>query len=139
MKPKNLRHQVFIREMITHGNRQKAYQTAYPTSSPKAAYANACRLLASPDIYAEIKEGRAAINAEILEGRKEQLKQEFFSLQQRRLSLARIIRGEKLFPKVFRVKGKTVVYYTEASPAQVLTAIDMDTKLENAMKAFGFE
>jgi hypothetical protein len=50
----NLRHETFIREMIAHGNRQKAYLAAYPSSSHTAAYNNACRLLAIPYIHNRI-------------------------------------------------------------------------------------
>src|SRR5215204_4533700 len=98
MKINNIRHQLFIKEMIAHGNRQQAYLAAYPGSSPKSAYANACRLLNNQSIREELTQTRSVIHAEILDGIKDEIKEKFVSMADKRIWLARIMTGEKIFP-----------------------------------------
>lgn len=134
MKINNLRHQLFIKEMIAHGNRQQAYLAAYPGSSPRSAYANACRLLSNPLIRGQVLEARSAIHSEMLEGMKDEIKDKFVSMAEKRVWLARIMTGEKIFPHVVTRKRRPVVEYRVATPAQLLTAIELDAKLEAAMQ-----
>ena len=43
----NPKHEIFIKEMATHGNKVRAYRAAYPTTAKESARAAASRLLAN--------------------------------------------------------------------------------------------
>lgn len=139
MKTKNIRHQLFIREMITHGNRTKAYQAAYPEcTSELSAYKSAGRLLSNPAILDEILQARAAISAEVMAGMKETIEEKCLSMARKRIWLARIMNGEKIFPQFIRRRGKIKLEYKVATPAQLLDAIELDTRLEVTMKYYNY-
>lgn len=130
MYPINLKHETFIREMIAHGDRRLAYQTAYPDSSPNAAYANAGRLLARPEIYERIQQAVALVEEQLQQELAAQLKDHFMELSEKRAYLARLIRGEEFTVKHTTYYGKVLTYIKEPTPTELLRAIELDTKLE---------
>lgn len=139
MKTNNIRHQVFIREMIAHGNRQQAYQTAYPEcTSPVSAYKSAGRLLAHPLIRNEIQKAAEVLHSRAMENMEDDIRIKCLTMLEKRIWLARIAHGDKIFPQVRHRKGKLAVEYKPATPKQLLDAIELDTKLEIAMQALDY-
>jgi phage terminase small subunit len=151
----NLRHETFIREMIAHGNRAQAYLAAYPDSSARAAYNNACRLLAIPDIrnriYTAVRETEERVLQQFQQEKQASLAETF----EKRILLAQIIHAA--FPRkqnaikmdVSETKNgeeetRNNVKETKLFPvetfrnpptvSQVLRAIVLDTKLEYGWK-----
>jgi phosphoribosylaminoimidazole-succinocarboxamide synthase len=148
----NLRHETFIREMIAHGNRRHAYLAAYPLSSPKAAYNNACRLLAIPYIYNRIYSVVVQTEQQAITQLQQQTGASLAEKFEKRVVLARIIKtaiGKQEYPdletslfqietsgQVKRNKRETKRNKKEIRPtvSQVLRAIVLDTKLEFGWK-----
>jgi hypothetical protein len=148
----NLRHETFIREMIAHGNRCEAYLAAYPSSSPKAAYNNACRLLAIPYIYNRIYSVVVQTEQQAITQLQQQTGASLAETFEKRVVLARIIKtaiGKQEYPdletswniwetsvKAKRNKSETKRNKKEIRPtvSQVLRAIVLDTKLEFGWK-----
>lgn len=50
MKPVNLAHEIFIREMLATSRPQQAYLAAYPNATPATLRSAPYRLLARPDV-----------------------------------------------------------------------------------------
>jgi hypothetical protein len=126
----NLKHETFIREMIAHGDRQKAYLTAYPASKEAAAYNNACRLLSRPEIRNRIMAAVERTEEEVTLEMKQAYKGLIADTIEKRIELARYIRGEKVVPKWIRGKKGKYLVYQHPTPGQILSAIVLDTKIE---------
>lgn len=88
------RHRIFIDEMVSHGNRRIAYQTAYPGVKNSTARVNACKLLANPGIARQVQEGLAAKKQQEEELLKKIYDGRLTALEEKRAVLARVIRGE---------------------------------------------
>ncbi|MBL7684109.1 MAG: terminase small subunit [Flavipsychrobacter sp.] len=130
MKPQ---HEIFVREMIRHGNRSLAYKAAYPDAKDEALRTAAARLLAKPHIQqaidAVMQPLREKAIAELEQQATERVKEEICSLQQRREVLAKIILGRMQVKKHIRLKDTIHEVYDDVSPAAVIRAIDLDSKL----------
>lgn len=130
MKPQ---HEIFVREMIRHGNRILAYKTAYPHAKDEALRTAAARLLAKPHIQqaidAVMQPLRQQAVAELEAVAKERVKEEICSLQQRREVLAKIILGRMQVKKHIRLKDTIHEVHDDVSPAAIIRAIDLDSKL----------
>lgn len=155
----NLRHETFISEMIAHGNRRQAYLSAYPTSSPDAAYNNACRLLTNPQIRNRISNVVLATEQETIAQLQQERAVSLAETYEKRVLLARIIKAAlepeqeetncnhfglqekqnecrketKSNPKE-TIRNKRKQAETIPTVSQVLRAIVLDTKLEYGWK-----
>lgn len=58
--PQNPKHSLFVKEYLIDKNASRAYKAAYPRSTDKTARTEGSKLLAKPDIKAEIEKGLAA-------------------------------------------------------------------------------
>ncbi len=130
----NLRHETFIREMITHGDRQKAYLAAYPSSTYDAAYNNACRLLAIPAISERIQKAVQEAEEQVAERYREQCAQAAATVLARRVALAAIIRREAVDEKIVTSRGKAYLLRQPPSISDMLKAIELDNELENSWR-----
>lgn len=123
-------HEIFITEMISHGNRRIAYQKAYPETSNKSARTSAARLLALPHIAARIRAGIMNIQLEAVEALKEAYKGKLADIVEKRAVLAQIIRGELVTEKEVTKKGETEIVRYKSDPKERIRAIILDNKLE---------
>lgn len=130
MKPQ---HEIFVREMIRHGNKTQAYLAAYPDATGEALRTAATRLLNKPHIQQAIncvlQPIREKAAAELENAASQRIKEEICSLQQRREVLAKIILGKMQVKKHIRLKDSIHEVYDDATPAAIIRAIDLDSKL----------
>ena len=130
MKPQ---HEIFIREMIRHGNKTQAYLAAYPDASGEALRTAATRLLNKPHIQQAINNVlqpiREKATAALENAASQRIKEEICTLQQRREVLAKIILGKMQVKKHLRLKDSIHEVYDDVTPAAIIRAIDLDSKL----------
>lgn len=151
----NLRHETFIREMIAHGNRRQAYLVAYPASSAAAAYNNACRLLAIPNIRNRISAALKSAEQKALSQLHDTYDEQLADTYEKRLLLAGIIKsalqqapsetyipqtatklhsGETISVTPVQKRNKRETLSQPPTVSQILRAIVLDTKLEYGWK-----
>ncbi|MCD6062878.1 MAG: hypothetical protein K0R82_789 [Flavipsychrobacter sp.] len=127
-------HEVFIRGMLAHGDKIKAYTEAYPGVSPSSARKAANRLLTYAHIRQRIEpvlqqaRSSAMQQLELVAGKR--LADELVSIYEQRLLLAGIIRGEIRLQRAIRIKGRIEMAEEDLDPFVVLKAIELDCKLE---------
>ena len=130
MKPQ---HEIFVREMIRHGNKTQAYLAAYPDATGEALRTAATRLLNKPHIQQTINSIlqplREKAAAELEATATQRIKEEICTLQQRREALAKIILGKMQVKKHIRLKDTIQEVYDDVSPYAIIRAIDLDSKL----------
>lgn len=130
MKPQ---HEIFVREMIRHGNKTQAYLAAYPDATGEALRTAATRLLNKPHIRQAINNILQPIRekaaAELEATATHRIKEEICTLQQRREALAKIILGKMQVKKHIRLKDTIQEVYDDVSPYAIIRAIDLDSKL----------
>lgn len=130
MKPQ---HEIFVREMIRHGNKTQAYLAAFPNATGEALRTAATRLLNKPHIRQAINSILQPIRekaaAELENAASQRIKEEICSLQQRREVLAKIILGKMQVKKHIRLKDNIQEVYDDVSPYAIIRAIDLDSKL----------
>ncbi|HLO70953.1 MAG TPA: hypothetical protein VK167_08805 [Flavipsychrobacter sp.] len=126
-------HEIFVREMIRHGNKTKAYLAAYPDATGEALRTAATRLLNKPHIQQAINNVllplREKAAAELEATATQRIKEEICTLQQRREALAKIILGKMQVKKHIRLKDTIQEVYDDVSPYAIIRAIDLDSKL----------
>lgn len=129
------KHEIFIREMIAHGNRRLAYLAAYPSSSNGAATTSACRLLSIPYIAHSIQKGLLAAKQLALQSLQEQYSGHMADIIEKRKILARIIRGELVAEKeIVKADGEKQRTRTIADPKDCIRAIMLDNRMEEEWK-----
>ena len=130
MKPQ---HEIFVREMIRNGNKTQAYLAAYPDATGEALRTAATRLLNKPHIQQAINSVLSPLRekaaAELEATATHRIKEEICTLQQRREALAKIILGKMQVKKHIRLKDTIQEVYDDVSPAAIIRAIDLDSKL----------
>jgi len=126
----NPQHEIFISEMVSHGNRRIAYQKAYPETSDRSARTSAARLLAQPHIAARIRSSMVQMQVEAVETLKETYKGRLADIIEKRAVLAQIIRGELVTVKEVTKKGITETIRYKCDPKERIRAIILDNKLE---------
>lgn len=127
--------QIFINEMILHGDKVKAYKKAYPKAkSENSAAVNAIRLLKNDNILNAIKSGsdkaeKAAYQSVIKKvARKKKIK--LLSQIEKREILSEIARGErKIMENSVTKSGEVVTYYRTPNANEIIKAIDTDNKM----------
>jgi hypothetical protein len=78
------------------------------------------------------------MHKDVLDGMKDDIRIKCITMLEKRIWLARIAHGEKIFPQVTHRRGKLHVEYKPATPKQLLDAIELDCKLEIAMQALDY-
>lgn len=127
------RHQTFVTQYISTGNAQTAYRAAYPNAKGEAARAAASRLLARPEIKAQIsraqQQARTSAVALLEEQTTTHLEQEYASIAQKRAVLAKMISGEWKRKRYINLRQRVELVEEQISDHALLRAIALDTKL----------
>lgn len=127
---KNPLHAAFVAEMIATGNRRMAYQKAYPDTSNASARTNACRLLARPEIANAVRMGLLELKQQALQAVKDKYEGRLSDVEEKRMVLAQIIRGELAAERETTRKGETQTTRIKADPKDRMRAILIDNKME---------
>lgn len=139
IKNLNARHLLFINEMIRHGDKLKAYAAAYPDAKGEALRKAAERLMKNPAIAQKIHEVRSQIRHEAYVAAyaacMEEMKTELLSMQKRRAILAQLATCEMKVGRYVKYNGDYVMVYEDPRPRDIIRAIELDTKLEEACNA----
>ncbi len=129
MKPA---HQTFLIEMLSHGDKLRAYQAAYPSASGEAMRTAANRLLRHRVIAGRLAEvhhrAEARLQQHIQQAAEKEAAQ-MVSLHEKRLILARMIRGQWKQVKHIKLKDTLHAVENDITPSALLRAIELDCKL----------
>lgn len=123
-------HELFIAEMIAHGNRRIAYQKAYPGVANASARTAAARLITDPYIAGSIQKGLLEIKQNTLETIRKEYEGRLTDIEEKRAILAQIIRGEISTEKEINKKGETQTIKSKVEPKDRIKAILLDNKME---------
>jgi len=136
IKKLNARHLLFINEMIRHGDKLKAYAAAYPDAKGEALRKAAERLMKNPIIAQQIDEVRAQVRHEAYTAAyaacMEEMKTELLSMQKKRAILAQLATCEMKVGRYVKYNGDYIMVYEDPRPRDIIRAIELDTKLEEA-------
>lgn len=125
------RKQLFIDQVVLHGNHTAAYQTAYPNCTAAAAKSSASRLMADPVIAECITKGRNKARVMIGEFLRQRCLAKFADISEKRSVLTRIIRGDIMVEKeVIDKFGEKQVIKVKPDLDERIRAITADEKLE---------
>jgi hypothetical protein len=130
----NLAHETFIREMILHGDRLKAYKAAYPNCSEKTAIVNACRLMARPGIAGRIRQAVCTAQRKAEAELEEYLAGEVMSMAHQRHLLYQIATGKLTTTKTVVRYNKVINCQHRPGHTEMLAAIRLDWKLSQGWK-----
>jgi len=118
----NPKHDIFIREIVRHGDKARAYKAAYPGVSDAAARTAAVRLLGHPYIKQQLKHEQAQIMLGVKEDKAAFINQELKIINVKREMLLKIITG-----------------VIKSTIAERIKAIRLDTELaEQQAKLLGY-
>jgi len=118
----NPKHNIFIREIVRHGDKVRAYKAAYPSISDAAARTAAVRLLNHPYVKEQLKYEQSQIMLGLKEDKAAFVNQELKIINTKREMLLKIICG-------------TIA----ATVAERIKAIRLDTELaEQQAKLLGY-
>lgn len=123
-------HEVFIDQMVLHGNRRLAYQKAYPNAKDKTARTGAWRLLKDPKIANSIRKKMLDIKQQEIEVLKEQYNKRLADIEEKREILAQIIRGELVAQREVTKNGETQIIKYASDPKERIRAIIIDNRME---------
>lgn len=126
-------HEIFVRELLSHGNRRIAYQEAYPGVGNASAYTSSGRLLKNQAIVARIMHELLNIKNITTQVIREHYNGKVADLEEKRAVLAQIIRGELVTEKEITKKGETQTQKYKTDPKERIRAIIVDTKLEEEL------
>lgn len=137
----NPKHQVFLTEVLRHGDATRAYKIAYPDAAGESLRVAANRLLHTPEIAKSIKQFhesvRSCIEQDIVAWKMDQID----TIRLKREILASIytkaIQNHKTIPsRLYEIRDITV----EPTNGEILKAIQMDNHLaEKEMELVNFE
>lgn len=140
MTPLKRQYQIFIDEMVQHGDQVRAYKAAYPKVSDETARVQSYRLVQNSTIASAIREQVATIKGEAqkqaISELKEELKGKVLSRQQKRELLCQIALGEIEIPvkkPVWNPKEEKFVFVTvQEQPdfKERMKAAEIDNKME---------
>lgn len=123
-------HQIFVDQMIAHGDPTKAYMVAYPKSSENTARTNSYKLLQKTAINAAIKEHTdkitAAVTEEVTAVAKKLSVDKLLTSHEKRAILAKIAKGRLKIQDEIMVEGKKVKYMRRPNLYERLRAIAID-------------
>jgi len=122
------KHQLFVTQMILHGNQRLAYKAAYCNANNHAADNGASRLMHDNAITARIDMGIVLAQRQKEQLRKEYCKTNIAAITEKRQLLASIMRGEIQQEEIITKKGNAIIKQKQG-PAQRLRAIIIDGNL----------
>lgn len=126
-------HQVFLLEMIRHGDKTKAYQAAYPGATGESLRKGAERLLKEPEIalfyYETVSKIRERAFQEAEQERLKKEKDRLTDIQTKREALASIITGKTKIRKHIRMGDRIETVEEDVKPRDIIRAIEADSKL----------
>ena len=93
-EPLKLAHEIFVRELVSHGNRRIAYQNAYPGVANASAYTASGRLLKNDAIRARIMHELLNVKNIATQVIRDHYNGKVTDIEEKRAVLAQIIRGE---------------------------------------------
>jgi len=118
----NPKHEVFIRQMILHNDKVRAYQMAYPDASDESARVAASRLLIQPEIKERLQEAYKSIALGVREDKAAFINQELKIINVKREMLLKVISGA-----------------TKATVKEKMKAVQLDNELaEQQAKLLGY-
>ncbi|HYG15896.1 MAG TPA: hypothetical protein VEC12_09095 [Bacteroidia bacterium] len=127
-------HDVFIRGMLAHGDKIKAYLEAYPNISPAAARPAANRLLSYPHIRQRLEpllqEAKNIAVEKLQQTAGERMADELLTVYEQRCFLAQIVRRELKLVRAITLRDRVVEVEQDLDPFIILRAIELDCKLE---------
>jgi hypothetical protein len=129
------KYDIFVREMIQHGDRFTAYRAAYPSVSKASARTAAARLLSKPGIARRIQEARLQQKAEARAALRMHYNGRLVDIEEKRALLAEIIRGTSVTQvdvKDDRTGAKSTV--VKNSLRDRMRAMALDSQLEEEWK-----
>jgi hypothetical protein len=128
-------HEKFVRHYIKCGDKEKAYKKVYPGTSKQSARTGAARLLAREDVQAAVEKLKGPLRekemVKLQEAVKEQMQLDILDTLQKRHHCAQIVLGKRKVLRHIRLKDRVEDVYDDPSPAAILRAIELDTKLEH--------
>ena len=134
MKPE---HELFVKGMIQHGDKRRAYQSAYPGVSPESARTAANRLLRDPEIFNRIlditRRARNRALEELDDEAFEMAQQQLLTIREKRAALTEMVNGNYKRKRYIKLKDKVEVVYEDISVYAVLRAIELDSKLSGEL------
>lgn len=134
MKKINPKHDIFIREMLLHGNRVRAYLAAYPGAGLSSAASRACTLLKQPAITQKLEEEQNRIldrNGSVQAGI---LQEKLESVAGMRQLLVAIISGEFTTQKTYKMKDTIETIELKASISEALSALNINLRMMKTFK-----
>jgi hypothetical protein len=131
----NVRHEIFIEEMIRHGKRKRAYQTAYPGTKDSTARSNAYDLMQDEYISGKIREARERILHQTEENEAILAKERLQTYIGMRELLADIISGKRKFDKPYKTGDDMALKEVKANARDVLHAVNLNLKIAKELPA----
>lgn len=136
----NPKHEIFIKEMILHGDRLKAYRAAYPDAQKNSAINSSCELMQNTEIIQRIKEGQdsllqksADIKLEVLKQTGELqvkiLKEQLASLVGMRDLIAEIIGGDIKSEKSYKMETTIEKIELRANIREIIQSLNLNFKI----------
>ncbi len=125
-------HQTFITHYLRTHNKRLAYKEAYPNVADGDSLRSATnRLYRQLQPFIESLTAHATTLAldELMTEAKEVIKTNICSLQQRREVLGKMITGQMQVKRHIRLRDMVVEVYDDVSPAALIRAIDLDSRL----------
>jgi hypothetical protein len=127
-------HETFIRAIIRHGDHYLAYRQAYPKAAKESAYTAAIRLLRQPHIKERVAQAmqqhRQQQQRRVLEQEARRLRLEEEDLIQKRIWLARVVRGQVKKKRNISISGRVITVHEPLCPFITIAAIELDCKYE---------
>ncbi len=127
----NLKQHAFVNEYLYWNDPVQAYKNAYNSkSSYKTLKSAANRLLKHPEVAAAIERSVTAIRSRVEQEVAKRLEVELLSIQEKRVILAQIARGEMYIEQTYKGKNCTQCkQYVKPSFNIMLRAIQEDSRL----------
>ena len=131
----NHRHQVFITQMLLHGDKEEAYACAFPKARGRSITEGANRLMADPDIKKVLEQSHANIRKKLEKEIVEKQKEELLSVNKMKELLSQMAEGMLETPKHLRTKeGGWDVVQTKPNHWHILQAISAYCRLTGQYK-----
>ncbi len=125
-------HQTFITHYLRTHNKRLAYKEAYPNVADGDSLRSATNRLyrqLQPFIDSLTAHATTLALDELMTEAKEVIKTNICTLQQRREVLAKMITGQMQVKRHIRLRDAVVEVYDDVSPAALIRAIDLDSRL----------
>lgn len=120
------RHEIFVQQMLMHGDRQRAYLAAYPLTEVIDLAGEAEAMENSPGISWELNQRRRRREENLA---KRSAKKPLLTLERKREILAAMAEGEWQAKRHIKIKDLIVEVYDDINAYQAQRAMELDSKL----------